>query len=155
MILYVSWGGTGRAAGVRQAMRQAVVQETNSDSAVGKRGLRYLAVLDDDHFADLDRYMLQLVIDELEWLLDTQLELTRNQLGAEDLAVDVVVRTGDVIECVVDVLGERGPAEVVIGAPVAAVGHDSIEAMTSHLEARIRGKVSVVVPPESDEPIIR
>ena len=155
MILYVSWGGSGRAACVRQAMRQAVEQETTNDSAVGERGLRYLAVLDDKHFSDLDPSMLRLVSDELEWLLETQLELTKSQLGVDDLAVDIVVRTGDVIERVIDVLGERGPAEVVIGAPLADAGHDSIEAMTSDLETRIAADVSVVVPPESDEPIIR
>ena len=78
MILYVSWGGSGRAASVRAAMRLALEQPEESG-----RGLRYLAVLDDEHFADIDDNLLAVVSDELRWVLDAQLELTRNQLGAE------------------------------------------------------------------------
>ncbi|MCP5033979.1 MAG: hypothetical protein GY939_19430, partial [Actinomycetia bacterium] len=84
MILYVSWGGTGWAASVREAMRRAMTDNVDGDGENGQRGLRYLAVLDDEHFADLDDNMLALVTEELRWLIDAQLELTRRQLGATD-----------------------------------------------------------------------
>lgn len=145
MILYVSWGGSGRAASVRAAMRKAMLQ----DESVG-RGLRYLAVLDDDHFADLDDKMLALVTDELRWLLDAQLELTRDQLGADGLTVEVVVRQGDVIESVVDVLGERGKADVLIGAPVALAAHGSIDDLRRALSDRIEVEVDIVEPLDVD-----
>lgn len=144
-MLYVSWGGTGRAASVREAMRRAMADETNDEA-----GLRYLAILDDAHFADLAGRTRGLVADELEWLLDAQLELTRSQLGANDFPIDVVVRSGDVVEAVVDVLGERGPADVLIGAPVPVAGHDTVESLIDALRARISGKVSIVVPPEAE-----
>ncbi|MEM8926358.1 MAG: hypothetical protein AAGD35_22865 [Actinomycetota bacterium] len=145
MILYVSWGGSGRAASVRAAMRRAV----GADDA-GGRGLRYLAVLDDAHFADLDGDMLAVVTDELRWLLDAQLELTKEQLGADDLLLEVVVRRGDVVEAVVDVLGERGPAEVLIGAPVSLSGHGSIDDLRRALSERIGADVAVVEPEDVD-----
>ncbi len=141
MILYVSWGGSGRAATVREAMRLALA----ADEAEG-RGLRYLAVLDDDHFADLDDATMAVVTDELRWLLDAQLELTRSQLGAEGLIVEVVVRRGDVVESVVDVLGERGQARVLIGAPVALSGHGSVDDLRQALADRIGAEVEVVEP---------
>lgn len=142
-MLYVSWGGTGRAASLREAMRRALAVEDGDDV-----GLRYLAILDDGAFGDIDPGTRRLVADELEWLLNAQLELTRDQLGRRDLPVDVVVRSGDVVEAVVDVLGERGPADVLIGAPVPVAGHESIESLTEALRARISGSVTIVVPPE-------
>lgn len=142
MILYVSWGGTGRPASVREAMRRAMAQDGDHEP-----GMRYLAILDQDAFGDLDDTMKRLVADELEWLLEAQLELTRDQLGAEHFPVDVVVRSGDVVEAVVDVLGERGPADVLIGAPFPVAGHTSVEGLTEVLRARISGTVSIVVPP--------
>ena len=143
MILYLSWGGSGRAASVRAAMLKAVAQ----DESTG-RGLRYLAVLDDGNFADLDGDTLDLVADELRWLLDAQLEMTKRQLDAEDLIVEVVVRRGDVVEAVVDVLGERGPAEVLIGAPVtpAGSGYDTVEELRRALTERVEAEVSVLEP---------
>jgi len=143
MILYVSWGGTGRAASVREAMRRAM-------AASAGRGLCYLAVLDNEHFADLDDSMLALVTDELRWLLDTQLALTRSQLGADDLAVEVVVRSGDIVDAVAAVLDEKGPAEVLLGAPVPDAGPEALTTLTDALRARIDHEVSVVVPPELD-----
>ncbi|MEM9135072.1 MAG: hypothetical protein AAF962_15160 [Actinomycetota bacterium] len=143
MILYVSWGGSGRAASVRAAMSRALAQE----ESVG-RGLRYLAVLDDGSFADLDDNTLDLVADELRWLLEAQLELTKRQLDAADLIVEVLVRRGDVVEAVVDVLGERGPAEVLIGAPVtpAGSGYATVDDLRQALAGRVEARVSVVEP---------
>ena len=137
MILYVSWGGTGRAASVREAMRRAVADGV---------GLRYLAILDTEHFADLDDRTIEVMSDELRWLLEAQLDLTSTQLGVDDLPVEVVVKVGDVVETVVDVLGERGPAEVLIGAPVPTAEHESVEALTEALRGRISGSVSLVSP---------
>ena len=54
-------------------------------------GLRYLAILDDGAFGDLDDPTRALIADELAWLLKAQLELTRVQLGEGRLPVDVVV----------------------------------------------------------------
>lgn len=141
-MVYVSWGGTGRSASVREAMRWAMAAADNDP------GLRYLAILDDGAFGDLDDRTRRLVADELEWLLDAQLELMRDQLGGKGLPVEVIVRSGDVIEAVVDLMAERGPADVLIGAPVPVAGHESVESMIDSLAARIKGTVSVVVPPE-------
>jgi hypothetical protein len=146
MILYVSWGGTGWAASVREAMRQAVEEVSASNPGPGDDpGLRYLAVLDDAHFADLDRTMLALVKEELQWLLDAQLELTRHQLGAPELPIEVVIGTGDVLDAIVEVIDERGPARVLVGAPVPSEA--TMEALTSGLRDRAATEVSVVGGP--------
>ena len=143
MILYVSWGGTGWATSVREAMHQAVDEAGTANPGAGDDpGLRYLAVLDDAHFADLDRTMLGLVVEELQWLLDAQLELTRHQLGAPDLPIEVVVGTGDVLDAIVDVIDQRGPARVLVGAPVPS--EETMEALTSGLRDRAATEGSVV-----------
>ena len=151
MILYVSWGGSGWAASVRHAMRLAVAGgDSPSDAGDGagiSGGLGYLAILDDDHFADLDRSLLDLVTEELRWLLDAQLELTRDQVGAHDLDVEVVVRRGNVVDIVRAVVGERSVGRVLVGAPVApAAGHPSAEALLATLRSEISPPVDVVEP---------
>jgi len=140
-ILYVSWGGTGRAASVRQAMRRAVAEQ---------RPLRYLAVLDDDHFSDLDRPMIDLVANELGWLLEAQIELTRSQIGAEDLPVSVEVRSGRLVDLVAEtVAAAAGPNDenlVLIGAPVPVAGHDSIQTLIDQIAGQTGSKVDLVLP---------
>ena len=117
-ILYVSWGGTGRAASLRSAFR---------DAAEVEGSLIYLAVLDNSTFADLDEDMAVVVADELEWLLEAQINLTRTQLGLDDLPVRVVVRRGDVVDEVTAVTDTLGTARILLGAPVPVSGHDSLE----------------------------
>jgi ABC-type antimicrobial peptide transport system ATPase subunit len=139
-LLYVSWGGTGRAASVRKAMRRAMAED---------RSLRYLAVLDDEHFADLDRSMLDIVADELNWMLDAQLELTKSQVGADQLEVSVDVVTGEVVELVVASVAESGDTDILIGAPVPVAGHDSIDSMIGQIIERTGCRVEVVQPDAS------
>ncbi len=134
-LVYVSWGGTGRGATLRAAMEQA--------SAAGK-GLLYLAVLDDDSFADLDDTFLAIVKDELEWLLDAQLEVTKTELGAEEVPVRILIRGGDVADQVADVVDTLGDTEVIVGAPVPLAGHQSVDALLDALRQRIAVPVELV-----------
>ena len=140
-LLYVSWGGTGRGASVREAMREAVEQQ---------RPLHYLAVLDDEHFADLDHSMIALLIDELRWLLEAQLELTRAQVGADDLDVSIVVRAGQVVDLVAETVDGAGETDVLIGAPVPVAGHHSIEEQIGQIASRTGSPVRLVLPDEPD-----
>jgi hypothetical protein len=130
--LYVSWGGTGRAASLREAMTRA----GSSD-----RDLVYLAVLDDGAFGDVDGSMLELVRQELAWLLDTQLDLTRRQTNLDDLDVRVEIRAGDVIEQICEVAGQPAVAEVLVGAPGSLVG----DAVVSELVATVGSRVAVPI----------
>lgn len=134
-LVYVSWGGTGRGTTLRSAMERA--------SASG-RGLLYLAILDDAGFADLDASFLAVVKDELEWLLDAQLEVTRTQLGIEELPVRVLIRGGDVAEQVADVVKTVGETEVVVGAPVPLGGHESIESLMELIRRRVAVPVHLI-----------
>lgn len=136
-LVYVSWGGTGRAASLRSAMQTASEAE---------RGLVYLAVIDEDSFDDLDDVMVDLVRDELEWLLDAQIELTKRQLDVASLPVRVIVRRGDVDEHVAEVVEAIGETLVLIGAPVATKGHDSVAAMVESLRKRTGRPVELVDP---------
>lgn len=136
-LVYVSWGGTGRAASLRSAMHTASEAE---------RGLVYLAVIDEESFDDLDDVMVDLVRDELEWLLDAQIELTKRQLDVASLPVRVIVRRGDVDEHVAEVVESIGETLVLIGAPVATKGHDSVAAMVESLRERTGRPVELVDP---------
>lgn len=135
-LVYVSWGGTGRAASLRSAMRTASKVEG---------GLVYLAVIDQGSFDDLDDSMVDLVQDELEWLLDAQIELARKQLDVR-LDVRVIVRRGDVDDHVVDVVEALGETSVLIGAPAATAKHESVAAMIRVLRERTGRPVELVEP---------
>ena len=134
-LVYVSWGGTGRGATLRAAMQKAC----NED-----QGLLYLAVLDDASFADLDDTFLGVVRDELEWLLDAQLEVTKTQLGVEELPVRVIIRSGDVAEQVAEVARTLGDTQIIVGAPVPLARHESIEALLEEIQVRVDMPVSLV-----------
>lgn len=136
-VVYVSWGGTGRAASMREAMRRANDQG---------RPLVYLAVLDDGHFSDLDHSMIAIVADELEWLLDAQIDLTKNQLGAGDLKVRLVVEQGDVVDLAIAEAKRCGSDLVLVGAPVAVAGHDSVESILAQIKSETSAEVAVVLP---------
>lgn len=134
-LVYVSWGGTGRAASLRSAMRTA---------SQADRGLVYLAVIDQASFEDLDDLMVDLVQDELEWLLEAQIELSKRQIDARDLSVRVLVRRGDVDDHVADVVETLGETSVLIGAPVATEIHESVAAMVESLRQRTGRPVALV-----------
>ncbi len=135
-LVYVSWGGTGRAATLRAAMRIASQIEG---------GLVYLAVIDEGTFDDLDDSMVDLIEDELEWLLHAQIELTRRQLNIDE-EVRVVIRRGDVDDHVVELVEELGDTSVLIGAPAATAAHQSVAQMIEVLRVRTGRPVDLVEP---------
>ena len=134
-LLYVSWGGTGRAATVREALGRA---------GSSGRALVYLAILDDEAFGDIDPVMLELARHELSWLLDAQLELTRSQTNLDDVPVRVLVRTGDVAARVGEVAESVGAVEVLVGAPVPPARTETIEALVDLIARRVAVPVEVV-----------
>jgi hypothetical protein len=136
-LLYVSWGGTGRAATVREAIGRA--------GATG-RGLVYLAILDDAAFGDIDDAMLDLAGQELAWLLEAQLDLTRSQTNLEDVPVRVLVRTGDVAERVGEAAQAVGATEVLIGAPVTVAGSEVVADLVAVVRDRVPVPVEVIEP---------
>ncbi len=107
--IYLTWGGTGRAASFRAALEQAV--------GTGLAELVYLAVLDDGSFGDLDEPMYELVASELEWLIETEIELAARQTDS-DIEARCVVRRGDVADAVVEVADVSGAELVMVGAPL-------------------------------------
>lgn len=134
-VLYVSWGGTGRAATVRRALTRA--------GAAGN-GLVYLAILDDEAFGDIDESMLDLAREELAWLLDAQLELTRSQTNLDDVPVRVLVRAGDVADRVTEAAEAVGAVEVLIGAPVTVAASSTVTELVAAVRDRISAPVEVV-----------
>lgn len=136
-LVYVSWGGTGRAATVREAMSRA--------GAAG-RGLVYLAILDDGSFGDIDAAMLELAREELAWLLDAQLELTRSQTGLDEVAVRVVVRTGDVADRICELAQTTGGSEILIGAPGPLAEDDRVAELVEAVRRRVADPVDVIEP---------
>lgn len=136
-IVYVSWGGTGRAATLREAMNRA----HDSD-----QGLVYLAILDDSTFADIDDSMLDLAKHELAWLLDAQLELAKQQTGIQDVPVRVLVRAGDVADVITEAVDAIGGASVLIGAPIPAEDASVIPELLSLLGSRLDAPIGLIEP---------
>ena len=136
-ICYVSWGGTGRAVALRMAMARA-------DKADAP--LVYLAILDDSTFGDIDSTLRDLAKDELAWLLDAQLELTKRQTGLEDVAVQLVVRSGDVAQEIIEVVDSLQPAEVLVGAPLPDDSDNAIAELFALVEQRTKTPVVVLEP---------
>ena len=64
MTLYVSWGGSGTADSLRIAAQQAHDSQT---------ALVYLGVVDDESFGDIDGATMEMLLEELNFLLRTQL----------------------------------------------------------------------------------
>jgi len=120
-LLYVSWGGNGRTVGLRTAFEEALQRD---------KSLLYLAVLDEEHFGDLDKVFLSLVVDELEWLLDAQLRLVAGQLDAEGHPSRILVRVGDVYNELHDVVKASAVDLIVVPAEVSETAAQ-ITAMTN------------------------
>lgn len=136
-LLYVSWGGSGRAVSLRLAMQQAADHDQN---------LIYLAILDGGTFADLDETMLDLVTDELKWLLDAQLELARRQTGLGELEMRVVVRRGEVENELAETVQSSGVDQVLVGAPLGVPGGQATDTLLSSLERAAGVEVTLLEP---------
>jgi hypothetical protein len=134
-LVYVSWGGTGRAATLRAALARA---------AAASQGLVYVAILDDSAFGDVDRTMIELAKDELDWLLRAQLEMAGKETGFEHVPTRVLVRAGDVAAEVIEAVQAVGRAEVVIGAPVPVGQERAVAELVEHLSARLTAPVSLL-----------
>lgn len=136
-LIYVSWGGTGMASTLRKALDRA---------ASSSSGLVYLAILDNSTFGDIDGNMLALAKDELAWLLDAQLELARKQTGLDQVAVRVLVRSGDVAAEIIDAVETVGSSEVLIGAPVPEGKANAVSELVDHLTARVSASIGLLEP---------
>lgn len=134
-IVYVSWGGTGRSS----ALRTAVLTAQDAD-----KPLVYLALLDNDSFSDLDQSMLDLVADELEWVLEAQIEMTTAQVGAPLVPVRLVVRFGDVVVEVADVVAQLEKPRILVGAPVPVAGHESVTDLVLALRQATNCEVELI-----------
>jgi len=120
--IYVSWGGTGRGAAVRAAVRRAGEAGQN---------LRYLAILDDDQFGDLSPKLETMVAAELTWLLKAQLRMI-DLLTEPSVEATVEICSGDIEYNVTQVAARTGADLILLGAPLGkrlakSVRKDSLE----------------------------
>ena len=135
-LIYVSWGGSGRGAALRAAYEQA---------AAADQSLTYLAILDPPHFADLDNGLIELVVEELEWLLNAHMRTVAEASSGHVASTRVIVRTGEVDDEVEALAQASGAASIVLGAPVE-VGGRSVTDLMEALRARTGIDVSIVHP---------
>jgi len=106
--IYVSWGGTGRGAALRAAMRRAGEAGQN---------LHYLAILDDDQFGDLTPKLADMVAAELTWLLKAQLRMI-DLLTEPAVAATVEICHGDIEYNVTQVASRIDADLILLGAPL-------------------------------------
>jgi len=137
-LIYVSWGGSGRGAALRAAYERA---------ADADQGLVYLAILDPPHFKDLDGHLLELVVEELEWLLEAHVRMVKTA-AYRSIPTRVLVRTGEVDDEVESLASAIRADTVLVGAPVAATPWGSIEEMIVSLRTRTGATVELVDPSE-------
>ena len=135
-LIYVSWGGTGRGAALRAAYEQA---------AQAGQALTYLAILDPPHFADLDAGLINLVIDELEWLLNAHMRTVAEASYQQVPSTRVIVRTGEVDDEVEALAKQAGAASIVLGAPID-IGGTSVTDLMDVLRQRTGVDVRIVDP---------
>ena len=109
MTLYVSWGGSGTTDSLRNAAQQA----HDSDTA-----LVYLGIVDDQTFGDVDGATMEMLLEELDFLLRTQLVGVTRQIGAPDLATSVEIRRGSVSDAIRGVSAKMGVKSALIGGPL-------------------------------------
>ncbi len=106
MILYLSIAGAGTSETLEQAL--IVAAETKTD-------LRYVAVVDDQHFGDVDKATMHMVGEELEFLLRAQLIAVQRRLMSSPDG-RVVIHRGTAVDAVG---GADDVDEVLIGGPLA------------------------------------
>lgn len=106
MILYLSLAGSGTSDTLEIALIAAVEAETT---------LRYLAVVDDDQFGDVDGATMTMVAEELRFLLRAHLVAVQRRLTASPEASVVIVRGS-----AMDAVGSTDAiiTEVLIGGPL-------------------------------------
>ena len=128
MILYLSLAGAGTSETLEQALIVAVEAETD---------LRYVAVVDDAHFGDIDHATMEMVAEELEFLLRAQLVAVRRRVTSSP-AGHVAIHRGSAA----DVLGgvDETIHEVLVGGPIALD-----EAATSELIVQLERRSGVRV----------
>lgn len=134
--LYVSWGGSGRASCLRQALERA-----EHDNA----SLRYLAVLDNTAFSGIDDAMREIVANELTWLLETQIDLARRQTNI-DRRVRLLVESGEVGALTAGIAKATNSTLILVGAPIPVSASQSVSEL---LEAV---RVATGLPVELIEP---
>lgn len=141
-LVYVSWGGTGRGVALRAAYEEA---------AQANQSLTYLAILDPPHFADLDRSLLALVVDELEWLLNAHMRTVAEASSRQAKSTRVLVRTGEVDDEVEHLVQATGAETIIIGAPLDLAGN-SVDELVDALQARTGAAVRII-DPDGVEPL--
>jgi len=135
-LIYVSWGGTGRGAALRAAYEQA---------ADDGQSLTYLAILDPPHFADLDKSLIGLIAEELEWLLNAHMRTVAEASYREVESTRVIVRTGEVDDEVEALAKATSATSIIIGAPVD-IGGRKVSDLVDALRQRTGVPVTIVDP---------
>ena len=139
-LVYLSWGGSGRGVAFRDAYERAVAEQ---------RGIVYLAILDSSTFGDLDRALLDFVVEELTWLLEAQLRLVDREQPQTRVSTRTVVRIGDIGEEVADLVEGLGTDLVLIGAPIPLSADGTVDALVRDLSERTGAIVEVIGEPEA------
>lgn len=134
--LYVSWGGSGRASSLRQAIQ--VAEHHNAE-------LRYLAVLDPRAFPDLDEGMTRVVIDELRWLLETEIDLAQRQTEIGH-RIRLNVEAGEVGEVTAASARSYESTKILIGAPIPVSASETVEDLVDALEQETGLPVEIIEP---------
>jgi len=135
-LIYVSWGGTGRGAALRAAYDQA---------ASAGQSLTYLAILDPPHFSDLDSGLIELVAEELDWLLNAHMRTVAEASYQQVESTKVVVRVGEVDDEVEALAKAPGVKAIVLGAPVD-IGGRSVHDLMGALQTRTGLPVDIINP---------
>ncbi|MCP4958063.1 MAG: hypothetical protein GY925_02225 [Actinomycetia bacterium] len=120
--IYVTWGGSGRGASMREAVERARHDEA---------GLAVLAVLDES-FDDIDVTLTEVVIDELTWLLRAQVRQAKTETNSETVATRVLVRRGSLAEVAGAAVRESNTTMVLLGAPTS-LGSDELALLSDQL----------------------
>ena len=136
--IYVSWGGTGRGAAVRAAVKRAGEAGQN---------LRYLAILDDDQFGDLTPKLAEMVRAELTWLLQAQLRMI-DLLTEPDVSASIEICHGEIEYNVIEVAKRTEADLILLGAPLgrrlAGTGRKNSDELVQALRLATGADVEII-----------
>lgn len=134
-LLYVSWGGSGRNDTVEAAALQ---------TAQAGGSFVYLGIVDNAKFGDVASATLEMLIEELDFILRAQTKAVMRHINSPETASRVIVRRGDVGTELRTVAAEIGVSTALVGGPLPIRDQRTAAEVIASLESETGLKLTLI-----------